>query len=127
MIEAEISEGINKHKEEIVKKFDGICHKRREIWNLFENRLNELKKKEKFVDQIVKELYLYMNILKLRVINLDDLQNGAYVLKAYYIQKHNCLKYIEIDLKEDENLRFKKFSELLEESLADLEEKTKKE
>jgi hypothetical protein len=126
-IDAEIFEGINRNKEEIVKKFDGICQKRREIWNLFENRLNDLKKKEKSVDHIIKELYLYMNILKLRIINIDDLQNGATVLKAYHIQKDNYLKYIEIDLNEDENIRFKRFSEMLEESLFDTEETKKKE
>lgn len=109
--ENEEIEEIKFNKEEIMKKFLEICQKRKEISKLFDNRVNDYKKKDKEMDFLTKELNLYMNILKLRIINVDELQDGAYILKAYFINKNNTLKYFEIDLKEDDIGKTKKFAE----------------
>lgn len=121
--EAEITEIINKNKEEIAKKYEGICQKRRDIFNLFDVRVNDLKKREKETDLIIKELYLIMNILKIRIINLDDIQSGADTLKAYFVNNDCTLKYIEIDLTQDESTRYKRFSDLLIDNYLDLKER----
>ena len=119
--ENEVVEMTRYNKEEILRHFVKICEKRKEISKLFNNNVNEYKNKE--IEVLIKELNLYMNILKLRIINLDELYNGSNVLKAYFI-KNSSLKYIEIEMKDNEMDRARKFSEVYMENFKDDDLKT---
>jgi hypothetical protein len=70
----------------------------------------------------MKELNLFMNILKLRIINYDDIQNGSNILKAYFVNSNSNLRYIELNLEDEENVRYQNFAKLFIENFVNEEE-----
>jgi hypothetical protein len=79
------------------KYHSDIIKIRRENTKEFDNKLNTLNKQDKKLKQHKKELFLLINILKLRVVNLDSLAEDKFV-KGYLIDmEKNTIKYIEIN------------------------------
>ena len=107
--EAQTADLIIAIKQEIMNKFLKICQKRKQISTLFDNRIKDYKNRDKELDILLREVNLYINVLKLRIINTDELEKGSERLKAYFVNMNKTLKYIEIDLKEEESLRINKF------------------
>ena len=107
--EAQTADLIIANKQEIMNKFLKICQKRKQISTLFDNRIKDYKNRDKELDILLREVNLYINVLKLRIINTDELEKGSERLKAYFVNMNKTLKYIEIDLKEEESLRINKF------------------
>ena len=109
--ESSLNALIKNNKEELMMNFLEICKKRKEISKIFDNRIGEYKKMNSETENRMKELNLYMNIFKLRIINIDEIQNGLSNLKAYFVNKDNTLKYYEVNLKDEEVIKVKKFIE----------------
>ena len=89
------SELKNKYHNEIIKL-------RKENTKEFDNKVSMLNKQDKTLSALKKELFLLINILKLRVVNLDSVDEDESV-KGYLLDiDKNALKYIESKKTEDE-------------------------
>jgi len=84
------------------KYHSDIIKLRRENTKEFDNKLNILNKNDKVIRAQKKELFLLINLLKFRIVNLDTI-NEDKIIKGYLINtERNAIKYIEIK-KEEQN------------------------
>ncbi len=78
---------------------------------IFEKKIFELGKLEPKIEKLAKELGLMINLTKCRILNIDEVCKGEdSVLQCYFINSNtSSLKYFELDLNEDVEVRVRKY------------------
>lgn len=83
------------------KYYNDIIKLRKESTKEIDQKVNLLVKQDKNVKLLKKELFLLMNLLKIRVVNLD-VQEEENMIKGYLVNTDkNFIKYIEINKNEE--------------------------
>lgn len=78
------------------KYYNEIIKIRRDNTKEFDSKLNTLNKQDKNLKMLKKELFLLINLLKLRVVNLDTVDEDKFI-KGYILDlERNTIKYIEV-------------------------------
>jgi hypothetical protein len=79
------------------KYYNDIIKIRRDNTKEFDNKLNTVNKQDKNLKMLKKELFLLINLLKLRVVNLDTIEEDKFI-KGYILDlEKNTIKYIEVN------------------------------
>jgi hypothetical protein len=115
----ELQVEFNKFNEIKKKYFNDILKIRKENTKDLDNKILSLAKQEKQIKKLQNELFLLLNILKLRIINIDTAESQN-IYKGYIINIHdNTLIYVEIDKKEDPHSCALKYWRAMKELLID--------
>lgn len=91
----------NKCNEMKQKYHNDIIKIRKDNTKDFDAKLNVLKQQDKRIKTLKKELFLIINLLKMRIVNLDSLDEDQ-MIKGYIINiEKNTIKYIQFNKNED--------------------------
>lgn len=91
----------NKCNEMKQKYHSDIIKIRKDNTKDFDAKLNVLKQQDKRIKTLKKELFLIINLLKMRIVNLDSLEEDQ-MIKGYIINiEKNTIKYIQFNKNED--------------------------
>jgi len=91
----------NKCNELKQKYHNDIIKIRKDNTKDFDAKLNVLKQQDKRIKTLKKELFLIINLLKMRIVNLDSLDEDQ-MIKGYIINiEKNTIKYIQFNKNED--------------------------
>lgn len=105
----ELCNEYNKCNELKQKLNNDIIKLRKDTLKDMEGKLNTLAKQDKTIKHLKKELFLILNLLKLRVINTDSVDQDN-CIKSYMIDIHrNKLKYLELKRNENEKIKLNSF------------------
>jgi hypothetical protein len=93
-----------KIEEKKQKYYTDIIKLRKESTKELDQKVNLLNKQDKQVKALKKELYLLMNLLKIRVVNIDSIAEEN-VIKGYLVNtEKNSIKYLEINKQEKKDI-----------------------
>jgi hypothetical protein len=115
-----------KIEEKKQKYYTDIIKLRKESTKELDQKVNLLNKQDKQVKALKKELFLLMNLLKIRVVNIDSIAEEN-IIKGYLVNtEKNSIKYIEINKQEISDVNsciayWTQMNELLTEEKADKE------
>ena len=91
----------NKCNEMKQKYHNDIIKIRKDNTKEFDMKLTNLNKQDKSIKTLKKELFLIINLLKMRIVNLDTL-NEDQMIKGYLINiEKNTIKYIQFNKNEE--------------------------
>jgi hypothetical protein len=91
----------NKCNEMKQKYHSDIIKIRKDNTKDFDAKLNVLKQQDKRIKTLKKELFLIINLLKMRIVNLDSLEEDQ-MIKGYIINiEKNTIKYIQFNKNEE--------------------------
>ncbi len=83
------------------KYHNDIIKIRKDNTKEFDAKLNNLKQQDKRIKTLKKELFLIINLLKMRIVNLDSLEEDQ-MIKGYVINiEKNTIKYIQFNKNEN--------------------------
>lgn len=90
----------NKCNEMKQKYHNDIIKIRKDNTKEFDMKLNNLNKQDKNIKTLKKELFLLINMLKMRIVNLDSMEEDQ-MIKGYLINiEKNTIKYIQLNKNE---------------------------
>jgi len=91
----------NKCNEMKQKYHNDIIKIRKDNTKEFDMKLTNLNKQDKSIKTLKKELFLIINLLKMRIVNLDTLKEDQ-MIKGYLINiEKNTIKYLQLNKNED--------------------------
>jgi hypothetical protein len=117
----------HKCKDMKAKYHNDIIKLRKENTKDFDTKLSHLNKQDKTIRLLKKELFLIINLLKLRIVNLDSLDEDK-LIKGYLVDiEKNTIKYLQINKNEQALINCINYWQSMKELILSEEERKDKE